>query len=144
MGPAFKLLNFSQQAFSIVQSTASCSTTFRPGLPFPLLHYYHNTISIAPALQAATQLGPSCSLRLACCRTAAAAVLVAPSQPNAYYWWRRWYARLPQRLGEWPSASGTFDAITTLLTATRRVVARSLDFIFSRQVHIMMHAPLTS
>ena len=58
-GPAFKLPDFSQQALSIAQSTAACSTTFRPDLPLPLLHYY-NTISTVAILQAATQLEVVC------------------------------------------------------------------------------------
>ena len=67
----------------------------------------------------------SCSLRLACCLllySCYAAVLVAPSQPNAY-WWRRGCARLPQRFGEWSSASRTFYAVTAVLVVTRREVA---------------------
>ena len=70
----------------------------------------------------------SCSLRLSCCCTA---VLVAPSQPNAYKR-KRWYARLPLRYVEWSAASSTFLAITAVLTVTRREFARSLVFIFSK------------
>ena len=50
---------FTQQALSTVQSTAGCSTTFRPDLPLPLLHH-SNTISTVVVLQAATQLEVMC------------------------------------------------------------------------------------
>ena len=138
-GPAFKLPDFSLQASSIVQSTAACSTTFRPDLPLPFLHHY-NAITTVAVLQAATQLevvrsrfrvrvimcfylsSCFCSPRLAYCGcllySCYSVVHVAPSQPNAY-WCRRWCARLPLRFGEWSFASRTFYAITALLTVTR-------------------------
>ena len=115
--------------------------------PSPLLHHY-NTISTVDVLQAATQLEVVClrfrvlhdvllsiqllllltSPRLLLC-SCYTAVLVAPSQPDAY-WWRRWCVRLPPRLGEWTSASRTFYTITAVLTVTRREVAINRSFVF--------------
>ena len=58
-GPKFKLPDFSQQTLRIVQSTAACSTTFRPDMPLLLLHHC-NTISTVAVLQAATLLEVVC------------------------------------------------------------------------------------
>ena len=124
-GPAFKLPDCSEQALSIVQSTAACSTTFRPDLPLPLFHYYTRSppslsskpppssrlcvfvfvsslvcahLMIYRAAPPAHFASPAAA-GYSCCT----AELVAPSQPNACWWWRRWCARLPQRFGEWSS-----------------------------------------
>ena len=58
--------DFSQQAPSIVRSTAVCSTVFRRDLLLQLFTFYH-IFSAVTALQAATQLEVACLLFCVLC-----------------------------------------------------------------------------
>ena len=145
-------------------STAACSTAFHPDLPLPLLHHCKRSppsLSFKPPPSSRfcvfvfvsnvmmcfyRSSYSSCSRRLARCYcllySCYTAVLAAPSQQNAYLW-RRWCAWLPQRFGEWSSASRTFYAITALLTVTRREIATMdrLSSFFVKTDDTWMHVP---